>query len=177
MTLEVQDSRRTPLIGVIGGNKFPYTREIGEQIGYRLREHAYYEGGTIVVEAKSGLGTDVYVGVLTFCDKKYDTDDRFVVLVQDEVPEEYVDISKFTGQGLDFAAGSIEEVADALIVAGGNNQELVRAEEMLENWKHVITLPHTGGAAASLYRAGHNPNLLHTASDADEVIDHIFRLF
>ncbi len=77
-----------PIIGIIGATAPtpPYKKEIGREVGYKLREYLASHSGTLFTGGVDGVGVDVYTGVLRYCiyeatQQGTFPDDHFFVLI------------------------------------------------------------------------------------------------
>lgn len=101
----IRKDKELPLIGVIGSSApvDVYRRDMGVSVGYELREYVDQKG-TIFTGGVSGVGVDVYTGVIELCKARSQEgvmpDDRFFIMVPEFVDVdlgEYFDLHSLDG--------------------------------------------------------------------------------
>src|SRR3989338_7902135 len=130
---EITSKYEHPIIGVIGAAcpSPDYDSQEARRLGYKLRE-LVEQGGSLFTGGVSGVGVDVYKGIVDYCLKKK-VEDKFFVLLPDmefEPPQEYFKLSKRTknkvlrvegmGQDMEERRTYLGAIADLLVVANGS---------------------------------------------------------
>lgn len=91
LVYKIRENKEQPLIAIIGATvpTREYERRFGVEVGFLLRQHIESRRGTLFTGGVSGVGVDVYAGIMQYCvdelrkqqiNKKM-PDDRFFVLV------------------------------------------------------------------------------------------------
>ena len=80
---EITNKYESPIIGIIGATSpLPgYDSDDAYRMGYELRE-IVNDKGVLFTGGVSGVGLDVYRGIVDYCVEK-DVEDRFFVLIPD----------------------------------------------------------------------------------------------
>ena len=152
-------------IGIIGA-AMPakgYSPEAGVELGRVLRGYVA-GGGFIFTGGVSGVGVDVYQGVI---DASGGQEDRFFVLLpegmyagrdyRDISPSKQVKTANF-GEDMFERRVGMGRVADVIIVLNGRDGTLHEAISALRSNKKIIALDY-GGAGSLLYQAKKNNKL------------------
>lgn len=155
----------SPIIGIIGATSpLPdYDSDDAYRLGYELRE-VVNKKGSLFTGGVSGVGTDVYRGIVDYC-IEHGVDDKFFVLFPDidfEPPKEYFRLAGKTKSGalrVERVGADMEErrsyvgaVADLLVLINGASGTIDEALKGLYLEKPVVCLQNSGGAAEVISR-------------------------
>src|SRR3989338_4849886 len=156
---EITNKYESPIIGIIGATSpLPgYDSDDAYRMCYELRE-IVNDKGVLFTGGVSGVGLDVYRGIVDYCVEK-DVEDRFFVLIPDnfEPPQEYFRLAEKTKNGvlrMERAGENMEErrsyvgaVADLLVLVNGSAGTIDETLKSLLLGKPVVCLQNSGGAA------------------------------
>jgi len=164
MTLEeITKKYERPLIGIIGANSpLPnYDSDDAYRLGYELRRIASKQG-TLFTGGVSGVGVDVYNGIVDYCNEEGIEDKFFVLFPEGNIKPspEYFDLAKSIKNGVlkvERAGRDFEErrsyigaLADVLILMNGSSGTADEALKGLFLRKPVVCLQNSGGAAEAI---------------------------
>jgi len=146
-------------IGIIGATRptDEYSSELGQRLGKRLRKYIG-ERGFIFTGGVTGVGTDVYKGII---EESGGRDDRFFALLPKGITPsmDYREISPsrtvqtaYVGQDMFERRIGMGKIADLLIVLNGGYGTLHETVSAIDDGKKIIVLNH-GGVGALLYNA------------------------
>src|SRR3989344_4806210 len=84
-TEEIRTKHEKPIIGIIGATSplRDYTKEMGIELGYKLRGFLEGKQGSLFTGGVPGVGADVYEGISKYCEEN-NLEDRFFVLVPED---------------------------------------------------------------------------------------------
>ncbi len=157
---EITSKYKPPIIGVIGA-EYPlpgYDSDDAYRLGYELRE-AMGKKGSLFTGGVSGVGIDVYKGIIDYCLEKC-VEDRFFVLfpnMEIEPPQEYFKLAEKLkngvlrveriGQDMEERRSYVGAIADLLVLINGSTGTIDEALKGLFLGKPVVCLQNSGGAA------------------------------
>ena len=157
---EITSKYERPIIGIIGAaSPLPgYDSDDAYRLGYELRE-VVDKKGSLFTGGVSGVGIDVYRGIVDYCLEKR-VEDKFFVLspnIEFELPQEYFRLAERTkngalrvekvGQDMEERRSYVGAVADLLVVVNGSTGTIDEALKGLFLGKPVVCLQNSGGAA------------------------------
>ena len=160
---EIVEKYEHPIIGVIGATSpLPnYDSDDAYRLGYELRNFVENKG-TLFTGGVSGVGIDIYNGIIGYCLEK-GVSDKFFVLFPNmklEPTEEYFRLAEKTkdkilkvervGEDMEERRTCIAAVADILIVMNGATGTIDEALKGLILRKPLLCLQNSGGAAEVL---------------------------
>jgi len=162
---EITAKHEHPIIGIIGATSpLPdYDSDDAYRLGYELRQ-VVDSKGSLFTGGVSGVGIDVYRGIVDYCLEK-GVDDKFFVLFPNmdfEPPQEYFKLAGKTkngvlrvekvGQDMEERRSYVGAVADLLVLVNGSVGTIDEALKGLFLGKPVICLQNSGGASDVLSR-------------------------
>jgi len=157
---EITKKYERPLIGIIGASSpLPnYDSDDAYRLGYELRR-IVSNRGTLFTGGVSGVGVDVYQGIVGYCVEK-SLEDKFFVLFPEgniQPSQEYFDLIKSLKNStlkVERAGKDFEErrlymsaIADALVLMNGSSGTVDEALKGLILGKPLVCLQNSGGAA------------------------------
>ncbi len=157
---EITNKYEHPIIGVIcATSPLPgYDSDDAYRLGYELRG-VVDKLGSLFTGGVSGVGIDVYRGIVDYCLEK-GVEDKFFVLFPDrdfEPPQEYFKLAERTkngilrvekvGQDMEERRSYVGAVADLLVLVNGSVGTIDEALKGLFLGKQVVCLQNSGGAA------------------------------
>jgi len=162
---EITKKHEHPIIGVIGATSpLPdYDSDDAYRLGYELRG-VVDRKGSLFTGGVSGVGVDVYRGIVDYCTEK-GVEDKFFVLfpnTEDEPPQEYFRLAERTkngilkvervGQDMEERRSYVAGLADLLVLVNGAVGTIDEALKGLVLGKPVVCLQNSGGAAEVISR-------------------------
>lgn len=162
---EITKKYESPIIGIIGATSpLPdYDSDDTYRLGYELRD-VVNKKGSLFTGGVSGVGTDVYRGIVDYC-IEHGVDDKFFVLFPNmdfEPPKEYFRLAEKTKNGIlrvERVGVDMEErrsyvgaVADLLVLVNGASGTIDEVLKGLYLGKPVVCLQNSGGAAEVISR-------------------------
>ncbi len=160
---EITRKHESPIIGIIGATSpLPdYDGDDAYRLGYELRD-IVNKNGSLFTGGVSGVGIDVYKGIVDYC-LEHGVDDKFFVLFPDmkfEPLKEYFRLAERTKRGVlrvEKVGANMKErrsyvgaVADLLVLVNGASGTIDEALKGLYLRKPVVCLQNSGGAAEVL---------------------------
>ena len=157
---EITSKYESPIIGIIGASSpLPgYDSDDAYRLGYELRD-VVNRSGSLFTGGVSGVGIDVYRGIVDYCIEN-GVEDKFFVLfpnMEFEPPEEYFRLAEKTkngilrvekvGEDMEERRSYVGAVADLLVLVNGAVGTIDEALKGLFLGKPVICLQNSGGAA------------------------------
>ncbi len=157
---EITNKYERPIIGIIGATSpLPdYDSDDAYRLGYELRE-VVDKRGSLFTGGVSGVGIDIYRGIVDYCVEN-SAEDKFFVLfpnIELEPPQEYFRLAEKTKNGVlrvERVGSDMEErrsyvgaVADLLVLVNGAYGTIDEALKGLFLGKPVVCLQNSGGAA------------------------------
>ncbi len=157
---EITSKYESPRIGIIGATSpLPdYDSDDAYRLGYELRD-VVNRKGSLFTGGVSGVGIDVYRGIVDYC-LEHGVDDKFFVLFPNmkfEPPKEYSELAEKTkggilrvervGEDMEERRSYVGAVADLLVLVNGARGTIDEALKGLYLGKPVVCLQNSGGAA------------------------------